>query len=370
MHTEKPIRIAQIVGKLNAGGVEAVTNNYYRFMDHTQIQFDYIIDEDSNYKIPQDILDAGARYYIVPRYQNIFKYISALKKLFKENNYLIVHSNLTTMSVFSLYAAKKVGVPIRICHSHSTAGKGEFLKNVLKFILKPFSKKYATDCFACSEYAATWLFGKKYVKQGKVKIINNAIDLNKFLFNESIRLELRKDLGINDEFVVGHVGRFVPQKNHSFLVEVFKEFHKINTNSKLLLVGGGPLIDKIQDKVNKEGLRDCVIFAGIKENIEQYYQVMDAFLFPSNYEGLGMVAVEAQVAGLCVVASDVVPSEIAITNSIEFMSLKQSAAEWARHLYNLTNPQSRFFFNKECKFDIVGQAKELQDWYCKRIKSL
>ena len=249
----QPLIVAQIMGKWVGGGVESVIMNYYRHLDHSKIRFDFICDEDST-RIPYDeIKKLGGRVFLVPKYQNLPKYLKALGKLFKENQYRIVHSNINTLSVFPLCAAKKAGVPIRISHSHSTSNPKEWKRNLIKNILRPFSKRYATDYFACSELAGRYLFGNKAFDRGEVKIIHNAIDVDKFKFDEAARKKLRQEFGIKDSTVViGYVGRFVQQKNHTFLVDVFKEYHKKNPDSKLLLVGSGPLEDEIKKKVERD----------------------------------------------------------------------------------------------------------------------
>ena len=326
---EKPIIVAQVMGKWVGGGVESVIMNYYRHLDHSKVQFDFICDEDST-RIPYDeIKKLGGRVFLVPKYQNLPKYLKALEKLFKENKYRIVHTNINTLSVFPLYAAKKAKVPIRISHSHSTSNPKERKRNLIKNILRPFSKRYATDYFACSELAGRYLFGNKAFDQGEVKIIHNAIDIEKFKFDEVARKKLRKEFGINDSTVViGHVGRFVQQKNHTFLVDVFKEYHKKNPDSKLLLVGSGPLEDEIKKKVEKLGLKDFVLFLGQRDDINKLYSAMDVFCLPSLYEGLGVVGIEAQVAGLPCMFSDKIPDDIKITDSIRFIKLTDKLKIW------------------------------------------
>ena len=215
--------------------------NYYRNIDKSKVQFDFIVDEDSSYIPREEIERLGGKVIIVPPYQKIFKYIRTLKKVFKENNYKIVHSNLNTLSVFPLFAAKLAGVPVRIAHSHSTSNKKEWKKNILKNILRPFSKVFATDYFACSEYAGRWLFGNKTFEEGKVTIIKNAIDVDKFKYNEEIRNKIRKQLNVEEKFVIGHVGRFMEQKNHEFLIDIFNKIHMKRKESILLLIGDGPL---------------------------------------------------------------------------------------------------------------------------------
>lgn len=318
--SKKPVIVAQIMGKWIGGGVESVIMNYYRHLDHTKVQFDFICDEDST-RIPYDeIKKLGGRVFLVPKYQKLPQYLEALEDLFCKNQYRIVHSNVNTLSVFPLYAAKKAGVPVRISHSHSTSNPKEWKRNIIKNILRPFSKKYATDYFACSELAGRYLFGDKAFDQGKVKIIHNAIDLDKFKFDPNARKKLREELGIDEKTtVIGHVGRFVKQKNHDFLIDVFKEYHTENPDSKLLLIGTGPLEEKTKAKVEKLNLSDPVIFLGQREDTNKLYSVMDVFCLPSLYEGLGMVLIEAQMNGLPCLASDEVPREAKITENIDFI---------------------------------------------------
>ena len=313
------------MGKWVGGGVESVIMNYYRHLDHSKVQFDFICDEDST-RIPYDeIKKLGGRVFLVPKYQNLSKYLKALEKLFKENQYRIVHSNINTLSVFPLYAAKKAGVPIRISHSHSTSNPKEWKRNLIKNILRPFSKRYATDYFACSEVAGRYLFGNKAFDRGEVKIIHNAIDVEKFKFDEVARKKLRKEFGIKDSTVViGHVGRFVQQKNHTFLVDVFNEYHKKNLDSKLLLVGSGPLEDEIKKKVERLGFKDSVLFLGQRDDINKLYSVMDIFCLPSLYEGLPVVGVEAQAAGLPTIFSNRISEEVIVSSYAKIVSIQDT----------------------------------------------
>lgn len=362
MKKEKPIVVAQIMGKWFGGGVEAVIMNYYRNIDRSKVQFDFICDEDST-NIPYDeIKKLGGRVIICPPYQKIFEYERFLIDLFKKNNYKIVHSNINTLSIFPLRAAKKAGVPIRIAHSHSTTNKKEWKKNLMKQALRPFSKKYATDYFACSELAGRWLFGDKTFEQGKVTIINNAIDLDKFKYDEKIRKEKRKELNINDDtLVVGHIGRFVAQKNHTFLIDIFNELHTKEKNSILLLIGQGPLMGEIKQKVEALGISDSVKFLGQRDDVNELYNVMDLFLFPSLYEGLGMVLIEAQANGLPCIASTEVPKIADISSNVQFYDLNDSIDIWLKNY-----DTNRFkFICKNCIYDIKKEAEKLEKYYMK-----
>ena len=269
------------------GGVESVVMNYYRNIDKSKVQFHFICDEDST-DIPYDEIEKlGGKVIVVPPYQKLFKYQKELYKIFKENNYKIVHSHINALSVFPLRVAKKAGVPIRIAHSHSTSNKKEWKKNIVKNILRPFSKVYANKFFACTKHAGEWLFGKKIIERKELNVINNAIDLKKFEFNEKIRENLRKEFGIKeDTIVIGHIGRFMKQKNHDFLIDVFNELIKKDENSILILIGQGPLLNDMKQKVRDLKIEDKVKFIGQVTDVEKYYNIMDVFLFPSIYEGL------------------------------------------------------------------------------------
>lgn len=335
MKSREPIRVAQIMGKWLGGGVEAVVMNYYRHLDRNKIQFDFICDSDST-NIPYEEIEAlGGKVIIIPPYQKINKYIKELTKVLKENKYKIVHSHLNTLSVFPLYCAKKAKVPVRIAHSHSTTNKKEWKKNIMKQALKPFSKVFATDYFCCSELAGRWLFGNRTYNKGKVYLLNNAIDLDKYKFDEKIRNKKRKELGISDDtFVIGHIGRFVAQKNHTFLIDIFNEVYKQNKNTLLLLAGQGPLELEIKNKVNNLGLTNNVIFLGQRSDANELYQAFDTFLLPSLYEGLPVVGVEAQASGLLCVLSDAMTKETKVLESTLFISLNDNQKKWAQEILN------------------------------------
>lgn len=364
---KEPIRVAQIIGKWLGGGVEAVVMNYYRNIDRSKIQFDFICDEDST-NIPYDeIKKLGGKVIIIPPYQKVIKYHKALKKVLKEGNYKMVHSHINTLSVFPLFAAKCVGVPVRIAHSHSTSNKKEWKKTLMKNALKPFSKVFATDYFACTEHAGRWLFGDKEYDKGNVYLLNNAIDLDKFKYDEKVRKRKRKELGIKDDaLVIGHIGRFVAQKNHTFLIDIFNELHKKNKKIILLLIGQGPLMNGIKEKVEDLNLTKNVIFLGQRDDVNELYQAMDLFLFPSLYEGLGMVLIEAQTSGLPCVCSTEVPKIAKVTENLYFISLSNLSKDWANSILSTYKKYYRKNESEEIKkyeYDIVEEAKKLEKKY-------
>lgn len=373
MEKNEPIRVAQIMGKWVGGGVEAVVMNYYRHIDRDKIQFDFICDDDSTRIPTEEIEKLGGKVILIPPYQKIFNYHKTLKKVLQEGQYKIVHSHINALSVFSLWAAKSAGVPVRIAHSHSTSNKKEWKKTLLKNILRPFSKVFATDYFCCSELAGRWLFGNKTYDEGKVYLLNNAIDLEKFKYNEKVRKQKRKELNIKDnELVIGHIGRFVQQKNHEFLIEIFNEIHKQNKNTILLLAGDGPLKEEIKNKVKELGLEKNVQFLGQRNDANELYQAMDLFLFPSLYEGLGMVLIEAQCAGLPCIASIEVPQIAKISDKLVFENLKENPKKWADICLKVLNEKSiRKIFEKSLNiqnYNIKNEAKKLKNKYSNLLR--
>ena len=363
----KVVRVAQIMGKWVGGGLESVVMNYYSNINRDKIQFDFICDTDSKYIPYEQIEKMGGRVIFIHPYQKVYKYKRYLKKVLKQGNYKIVHSHMNTLSVFSLRAAKKAKVPIRIAHSHSTDNKKEWKKTLLKTLLKPFSKIYPTDYFCCSELAGRYLFGDNTYDEGKVFLLNNAIDLDKFKYNEELRNLKRNQLSIdNDTLVIGHIGRFVAQKNHEFLIDIFNEIQIKKSNSILLLVGSGPLMDDIKQKVNNLGLQDKVKFLGQRDDVAELYQAFDVLLLPSLYEGLSVVAVEAQATGNLCVLSDSMTKETKVLDDTVFMSLEDSAIKWADCVLTNASKYKKHDTSKEMQnkgFDIKKEAINLENKY-------
>lgn len=372
MAENKPIRVAQIIGKWLGGGVESVVMNYYRNIDRNKIQFDFICDNDSTNIPYAEIESLGGKVILISPYQKVIKYHKELKRVLKDGNYKIVHSHINTLSVFSLFAAKCAGVPVRIAHSHSTTNKKEKRKNLMKQLLRPFSKVFATDYMCCSELAGRWLFGDKEYDKGNVYLLNNAIDLDKFRYDETVRREKRKELNIkNDTLVIGHVGRFVEQKNHRFLIDIFNEVHKQKENSILLLAGQGPLMEEMKEKVKILGIENSVKFLGQRNDINELYQAFDVFCLPSLYEGLGMVAIEAQVSGLLCFVSTEIPEIAKVTERIVFINLENKIEIWTEIIFKYlknVNRKNINFTDGIKKYDIIKEATKLEKKYLNLYK--
>lgn len=356
-----PIRIAHIIGKAVNGGTETVAMNYYKNIDKKKFQFDFFVESTSKV-IDRDYIEKnGGRIYIIPSYKHIIKYVKTLKKIFRSNKYYIVHSHMNSLSFICLKIAKCCDIPIRIAHSHSTTSKNEPLRNLLKLFFRKFSTKYSTDYFACSNKAGIWLFGKKYIENGF--LLKNAINDKKFSFSLEKRKEVRNELKLNDEILLGNVGRLAKQKNQIFLLKLLKELIKVGFEGKLLIIGEGDQKEKLLKYCHKNGILDYVIFHQPVENIEDYYSAMDIFLFPSLYEGLGISLIEAQINGLhCVVNCDLPVSEATINEKCVH-PLRLEKDNWVSFVNENKNIRREKNVIIPMDFDISNQGAVLQKKY-------
>lgn len=328
------IRILQCVNNMHRAGLETMIMNYYRNIDRTKIQFDFLTHRPERDDYDDEIESLGGRIFRAPRLypQNYPAYFSYMNNFFKEHpEYQIMHSHIDSMSYLPLLAGKKAGVPIRIAHSHSTS-----IDLDLKYVLKQFFRSRILDvanhCCACGEEAGKFLFG-----DGMFQVIPNAIDVAKFSFDLDIRQKKRKELKIENKFVVGHVGRFSYPKNHKFLINVFIEILKREKNAVLMLVGCGEKEKEIKAQVDKLGIREQVCFLGNRNDVCELYQAMDVFVLPSLFEGIPVVGIEAQFSGLPCVFSDKVPNEVKFVEACQFIDLSFSANDWAERILNYRN---------------------------------
>lgn len=331
------LRILHVVGIMARGGTETLIMNLYRNMDREKIQFDFVVHGEQQGEYEEEIVAMGGKIFRVPRYRgtNHFAYMSWWKHfLASHTEYSVVHGHVRSTAAFYLNVAKKCG-RIAIAHSHNTGSRGSAAAKLVKKVFQYPIRYIADYFFACSVDAGVWLFGRKVCQGARFRVLNNAIDSSKFVFDASVRKEMREALGMDDTcFAVGHVGNFARQKNHSFIIDIFEEIAKRNENSCLLLIGGGDaLLQKnIEQKVKEKKLVSKVQFLGSRGDIYKLLNAFDVFLFPSLHEGLGIVAVEAQANGLKCVLSDVIPHEVKVTDNVEFLPLKASPVQWAERI--------------------------------------
>lgn len=332
--SDAPLRVMQIMGHMGAGGVESTVLNHYRALDRTRVQFDFVVNAGSTH-VPRDEIEAaGGRVWEVPGYKRLPAYLNAVADLCRQHRPMIVHSHVNALSVFPLAAGRRAGVPVRIAHSHSTSAPAEPVREAAKLLLRSVSRTMPTDLAACSDHAAAWLFGKRATSGGRVHLVKNALDIERFAFRVTDRVETRRALGLSDEdLVVGCVGRLSAQKNQVFLLEAFARLLQLHGPAVLLLLGEGPLREQLAQQAHRLGVSDHVRFLGARSDTASLYAAMDVLAFPSLYEGLGMVAVEAQASSLPTVISDRVPDEAVIVDElITQVPLSAGAEEWAQAL--------------------------------------
>lgn len=360
------VRVLQIIG-IVCGGVEAVIMNYYRHIDRTKIQFDFVVDGYEKTILDDEIISLGGRvYHVEPYRKNILRYMKQIYNIVHDNHYDIVHSNMNTLSIFSLFPAWLAGAHQRILHNHSTAVRSEGIRSVMKNILRPFAPLFANRYVACSRLAGEWMYGKKLMASGKVTIINNAIDLDEYAFSLEIRQQYRKELNISeDTLVIGHVGRFMYQKNHDFLIEVFRDVVREHPNAILLLIGDGELRTEIKVKTQNYCLSDKVRFLGLRTDVKNLYNCMDVFVLPSWYEGLPVVAIEAQANGIPCIFSDRITQESRLTKGVEFIPIDHGTGAWVRSILNKGQQRNADAMNDltEAGFNIVNQTDFVIQWY-------
>lgn len=370
-----PVRVLHVVGRMDRGGIETMIMNVYRHIDRDKIQFDFLAHygkPDTDYN--DEIRSLGGMIYEMPRiksttktyYHKFFEYRRALKDFFTEHQeYNILHGHMTnTASIYMPIAEKHGNVGCRISHSHSmqaVSGLTGFLSNILSRNIT----KYATDWFACSEAAAKWFYSEDDINSGKIKIITNSIDVNKFRFSEQKRLSKRQELSIENDFIVGNVARFSYPKNQDFLIETLPELLKKVPNTKLCFVGEGHDMQRAKDLAKSLGVYDKILFLGLRNDVDELISAFDVFVMTSFYEGLPLVGVEAQSSGLPCVLSDGITKETDMTGNVKFLSLDESHEAWADAIASYKDFKRRDTADAIIKagYDISTTVEFLTDFY-------
>lgn len=372
----QPVRILHILGNTQLGGAESRIMDLYRHMDRSVVQFDFVVHSKEEGYFNEEIRKLGGRIFRVPRFRilNYFSYCRAWKKLLQEHRdadgrseFHMIQGHMTSTAAIYLPIARKCGIETTIAHARS-AGVDKGLKGILtRFLRRNLSKK-ADYLFTCSELAGISVFGKKAVEQGRTRFLPNAIDCQKFAPDPLVREKIRRELGIENCYVIGHVGRFHYAKNHEYLLRVFAELVKRKTRDYvLLLLGEGSGMEDIRILSRELGIGDKVYFLGNKSNVNDYYQAMDYFVYPSRFEGMPGTIVEAQTAGLRCLMSDTICKEVIATELVTTRSIREDPGLWADEIEQHLQYQrsSRVDEMKELGFDVYGQAVLMTDFYTK-----
>ena len=360
-----PIRVLQIVPAMNCGGMENFIMNVYRNIDRQKVQFDFLYHYDMDCFFDKEIEKLGGKTYkLTGRQDNNFpKYFKNLDDFFKEHTeYKVVHGHYSGFGMFYNHYAKKHGVATRAGHSHNAFHESN-LTGYADGILSTTFKYNLTDRFACSEKAGDFLFGKK-----PFEVIKNGIDIKRFAFDEKKRAEARRELEIKDELVIGHIGRFSQAKNHTFIVDIFNEIVKSKPASILLLAGEGELMAGTKKKAEEYGIGEKVKFLGVRRDTDRLLCAMDAFLYPSIFEGLPVSCIEAQTSGVPCFFSDNITSEVQICDKTVFFSLDKSPTLWAESLLKSEAGDRTIGALDAVKagYDIVESTKRLQNFYIEK----
>lgn len=336
---DKQVVRVLVTAPLGVGGVSSMMINIQAHLDRNKINFDYLVTHDCKEPQEDTVIAMGSKK-IVATVDNIpIRFLRAIlrpfaiSKVCKENHVRILHCNADcAIDVLNIMGARLGGVKYVTIHSHKTKiTEAPLGMQVANFLLRPLIPLCCDNCYGCSEMAARSLLPKSFINKKKYSVLPNGIDLDTFAYNSGLRESVRKDLGIETRFVVGHAGRFAIAKNHTFLLDVFDAIHKKNKNSVLLLFGIGELMNSMKDKARKLGIEDSVIFYGATNEMYKMWLAIDVFVMPSLHEGLPVSGVEAQASGLPCIFADTISREVGLTSKTEFLSLKESPEVWAEH---------------------------------------
>lgn len=375
MTEHAPLRVLVLDTVMDRGGAETMMMNYLRHFDRSKVAYDFLVNRDYRAAYEDEIEALGGRIYrMCPMYPQYFgRYKREFRNFLEQHTeYRIIHSNLEERSYFPLRIAAEKGIPVRIAHAHNRP-VGFNLKSIFREYFRMRLPKYVTHMFACGTEAGDWLYGEK--SRDRVIQQRNAIDTSAYRYDAAIATQVREEFGVTDSgtFVLGHVGRFFPQKNHTFLIDIFAEVHKRHPNSVLWLVGGGELNDalknQIKAKVDDLGLSGAVEFLGVRGDVNRLLQGMDSFILPSLYEGLPVTMIEAQASGLPCTISDRVPEQCDVTGNVQIIGLNATPAEWAKRIldqhaeYAGTNRTGGTDKVTKAGFDIKANAEWLQRFY-------
>lgn len=360
-------RILHILSQLKKNGSETFVLNLYRNIDRSKFQFDFLIFSDSRDGYYDEIISMGGRVFsIKSRRQSPFEYYKELDLFFSRhsNDYSIVHFHPTTLTTIApLIYAKKYCIKRRIVHMHG-AGCPSLHNKLLHYINRLRINRIATDFLGCSKEALNWGFRHKSLPRS-AKVITNGIEIDKYIYNPSVRNKMRRALNLEDKFVIGHIGSFNVIKNHKFLLEIFKTIKIHIPNATLICIGDGELLEYTKKKAKKYGIEDSVVFTGRRDDIPSILQAIDVMAMPSLHEGLGFALIEAQAASIPIVAASTIPKTVKLSENVKFLSLAESPEKWGNVIMEYIGYKRDSIDNnhKIQLFSIFRTVKEMENIY-------
>lgn len=360
------LRILHVIGKMDRAGAETMIMNLYRKIDRSEIQFDFMVFSDEKADYDDEIKALGGYIYHMPSFKgwNYYKLSREFDSFFAEHSYQIVHGHIGSLAPLYLKSAKKHGA-FTIAHSHATNSTDLIERTVFGMLAHPV-RNIADYFYACSMQAGLDRFGERIVNSRFFSVLNNGIDAAAYRYSRERHDELKVKFHLLNKTVYGHVGRFVPEKNHVFLIDVFTEILNDDPRAVLVLAGKGSEEKKIKELSKERKIEDKVLFLGIRDDIPDLMNLFDCFIFPSKHEGLGIVGIEAQAAGLPTFVADTIPDEAIITDHCWKLSLDATCTQWASFIADKMNNFSRkdsFDVILESGYDIANTALQLQKFY-------
>ena len=361
------IRVLHVVTYMGRGGLETMLMNYYRHIDRSKVQFDFLVHREFEADYDEEIKSLGGRIYHVSRLVPWSRrYKAELRRFFRTHpEYKIAHVHQDCLSSVALQCAKDCGIPVRIAHSHNS-NQDKNIKYLFKRYYMRKIPETATELFACGKAAGDWMFGGR-----AYQLLPNAIAAEKYIYEEEKAKKIKKELDLEKNIVIGHIGRFNPQKNHKFLIDIFEKCFEKNQKVRLMLIGDGEGRKEIENKVKERGLQDNVIFMGVRKDVPELLQAMDVFVFPSLYEGLPVTMIEEQAAGVPAVISDRVSEECIITKDlVKVEGLEETPEQWAGEILKQVkiSKRDRSEEIKKAKYDVETTAKWLEEYYLKKAE--
>lgn len=362
----KQVKILEVIGSMNMGGAETLLMNILRNINKQKYELFFLCYGNKKFDYEDELTSLGGKIIrISTPTSNIFKNVKQIKKIIKDNNIDVVHCHTYFNSMYALIAAKQCKIKKRITHSHNTISEKNpsILKRFYFFVSKIIINLYSTDFLACGQEAGEALF----FRNKNFRIIDNGIILDKFYYDSEIREKKRKELNFSDGYqVIGHVGRFEEAKNHEFLIDIFDGYQKKHKDSILLLIGDGSLRTSIEKKIREKHLQNNVFLLSKREDVNEIYNVMDLFLFPSLYEGLPVVLIEAQTNGLPIVASDTIDKDSDYTNTISFLPLNDSKDIWITEIEDRIGKRvNNKKIMENSKYNIKNTVSQIEEIYSK-----
>ena len=364
-------RICCFCESWKSGGIESFLQNVLTRLDLSRIEVDIVAAQLENSIFTKELEERGVRFYeLSGSTRNVLKNAVMFRELLRQRQYDLVHFNIFQgLALLYVYIAKREGVPRRIAHSHNTALRKSPTRQLKLLVHRTASRLFAgaaTELWACSEPAARFMFPEKFLRKRGFTFIPNGIDTAKFRFDPAGRQAARAELGLEEVLAVGNIGRLCYQKNQDFLLDIFAEILRFKPDSRLLLIGEGEDRKALEDKAKRLGIIDKTMFLGVRRDAERLFWAMDVFAFPTRFEGLGIVAVEAQAAGLPIVCSENVPNEVDITPIVRRLDLSDGAGKWAETLLSLSRTdkaEDAAALVRRAGFDVADVARQIESVY-------